>query len=143
MQFDPNVFQDLSGLQASGYALELVKKGIANGDFVVAYFKEHIATLDLPHLEVAIFLLAKIGTDDAWPMVADYINHPNFSVRFVAIKTIKAMTSVNEMIMKKIVKELSRSKGDGLADDLNPLLAKPLDSKAAEVAKQYVASTKF
>ena len=135
--FDPEKFELLGGLEASDYALRLTKEELAGKD-VVQYFQENLAEMDLPHLEVAVYLLSKIGTQPAWNMVADYLAHPAFRVRFVATKMIRDMTGVDEQVMRKTVAVLSQFSGDGLADELKILLDRPVNDEARRIAKEYI-----
>jgi len=140
MRFDPKAFESLSGLEASDYSLRLAKKGIAEAD-VLPYFREKAAAMDLPHLEVAVFLLAKVGTSEAWITVADYLDHPDFNIRFVATKMMKEVVAVDEHVMKRAVAVLSRLAGDGLADELKVLLRRPANTEAGRIAAEYISNT--
>jgi len=138
MRFEPKTFESLSGFEASRYAMRLVQEGVTEED-LLEYFRQTIATLDLPHLEVVVFLLASVGTNAAWQMVGNYLDHPNFSIRFVAIKAIRNLVSLDETLMRRVVACLSTYGGDGLADELGKLLDRPANAEARRVVQEFRA----
>lgn len=138
MRFDSSTFEALGGLEASAYALRLAKEGLEEAD-VLPYFQQKIATMDLPHLEVAVYLLAKVGTKPAWHVVANYLDHPDFRIRFVATKMMRDMDSVDAEAMGKVVAALSRFGRDGLTDELNVLLDRPANDDARSIATAYLS----
>jgi hypothetical protein len=141
MRFEPDKFQALDGLEASRYALSLAKEGLSELE-VLPYFQENIAALDMPHLEVAVYLLAKVGTSRSWHMVSNYLDHPEFRIRFVATKMLRDITVSDEVIMKNIVESMSKLAGDGLADELKLLLDRPANAEARRIASEYIPNTK-
>jgi hypothetical protein len=111
MQFDAQKFETLSGLELANYAVRLMQESIAEADFL-PYFQQKAGAMDPPHLEMAVGMLGKIGSDTAFRTVARYLEHPEFNVRFVATKTIAHMQAADEVIMRCVVESLRRHAGD-------------------------------
>src|SRR5882724_5767098 len=111
MQFDPNTFETLRGPDLANYAIAVGKDGIAERD-LLPYFHDKAAAMDMPHLELAVGMLGRVGSKAAYQMVAEYLDHPDFNVRFVATKIIARMTAVDDQVMSRVVKSLSHHIND-------------------------------
>jgi hypothetical protein len=139
MKFDSSKFELLQGIDAANYAIQLIKEGITERDFL-PYFQENVEKLDMAHLELAVGMVGKIGSIAAFHVVAKYLDHPNFNVRFVAVKTIKNMVAIDEQIMALVVASLTKQygdMGDALAQELNVVLDRPASDEAKRLAAEY------
>ena len=138
MQFDAQTFEALSGLDLANYAVELMREKIAERDFL-PYFKQKAAVMDVIHLELAVGMLGKVGSDVAYRMVASYLEHPDFNVRFVATKTIAHIQAADEVVMRCVVESLSKHAGDraALAHELTAVLEHPANDQARHIVSAY------
>lgn len=138
MRFNAELFESLNGLEAASYAVGLMEGGIAEVDFL-PYFEIKAATMDATHLELAIGMLGKINSVAADRKVAEYLEHSDFNVRFVATKSIARLAFVDEIIMRRIVESLALHVGDFgcLANELTPALDRPANEKARRVVLEY------
>lgn len=138
MQFDANTFESLTGLELANYAVRLMQEGIAECDFL-PYFQQNAKKMDLPHLELAVGILGKIGSDAAYRKVAEYLEHPDFNVRFVATKTIAYMKVADDVVMRCVVESLRRHGGDtaALAHELHAVLDRPANDRAQQIVSAY------
>src|SRR5437016_4630220 len=106
MQFDPEEFERLNGIDAAKYVLRVSQQGQLPEEKFLAYFREKAGTMDVTHLELAVHLLGEVATNSALQLVASYLNHSNFNVRFVANKIIARLPSVDDKIMASVVETL-------------------------------------
>ena len=142
VRFDPEWFERLEGVYLGMHAVPLLKQAIHESEFL-PYFREKAAGMDICHLEVAIALLRQVGTKGAYHEAAKYLEHPDFSIRFVAVKVIQSVLAVDEHIMRCVVDSLNKHKDDPveLAQELKVCLDRPSSPKAARIAGEYLSST--
>jgi hypothetical protein len=142
MSFDPQKFEMLGAFDAANYVLALVNEGLAEEE-VLPYFQEKPASMDMAHLELAVGMLGKVGSNAACQIVANYLDHPDSNVRFVATKTIASMTDVDERIMKQVVASLSNPRDDpmsaALTRELKVVLNRPANDEARRIAVAYLS----
>ena len=95
--------------------------------------------MDPSHLELAVGILGRVGTESSYRKIAEYLEHPNFSVRFVATKTIAHMAVADEKIMRCVVESLALHANDpaALAQELREVLNRPSNEKAQRIASEY------
>ena len=142
MNFDSKQFESLQGIEAAHYAIALIKRGVKEEDFL-PYFEQNAVTMDWPRLELAIGILGSIGTSRALQIVANYLGDSNFSLRFVAVKTIGKMPAVDAIIMERVVSGLIKEyDGDsmhlGLSDELRAVLKRPSNDESRRIAEEYL-----
>jgi hypothetical protein len=93
--------------------------------------------MDMPHLELAVFLLGKIATSAALEAVANYLDHPNFNVQFAARKSISNLPVIPENLMREVVRILKRTPDDPWNVELRGILDRPADEAARRIAEDY------
>jgi hypothetical protein len=143
MKFDAQQFETLNGLDLATYVVRLMEDDkIAEADFL-PYFYMNAETMDMAHLELAVGMLGKIGTQNTNRMVAKYLQHHNFNVRFVATKTIAHIKAVDATVMQCVVEALMMHQSDpaDLAQELQPVLNRPADEQARTIAAAHAAAT--
>ena len=142
--FNPKTFETLSGLDLADYAVRVMQEGVAE-NVILPYFENRAATRDMPHLELAVGILDKVGSDRAYQIVAGYLDHADFNVRFVATKIVARMALVDERMMQRIVDCLSMYSADpaALAHELKALLDHPSNPEAGRIASEYKAHHKL
>ena len=143
MSFDSAKFKSLDGLELGQYTMCLLQEGITEAQFL-PYFTSNASTMDMAHLEYAVGILGKIGSDAAYQKVAEYLEHPCFSVQFVATKTIAAISAADETVMRMVVESLSKHEGDpnALAQELRDVLHRPANDEARHIASGYQPKSK-
>lgn len=141
MKFDSGKFESLQGIEAAHYALDLMKHGAEEEDFL-PYFNRNAATMDWPKLELALGILGSVGTSRAFQTIANYLGESNFRLRFVAVKMIGKMPSVDATIMEQVVRSLLKEYGDpmqvGLSDELKEVLKRPANEESQRIAEEYL-----
>jgi len=137
MPFDANLFESLSGYDLGNYTARLMEEDLAEPEFI-PYFSEKSLSMDLLHLESAICLLGKVGTEACFRKVAEYLQHENFRIRFVATRIISRMPIVDHVIMKSVAICLVARAGDemDLAQELRVVLDRPANAKARRIATE-------
>jgi hypothetical protein len=74
-------------------------------------------------------------------IVSNYLDNPNFQIRFVAIKSLKKATFVDEIIMKRVVAALSQqydnNMNKSLAQELSVILDRPANEEASRIARDF------
>jgi hypothetical protein len=138
MTFDTNTFERLSGLELANYVVKVIKHEVVENDFL-PYFCEKMTGMDVGHLELALGILAKIKSPAAIWRIADFLEHEDFNVRFVATKIIARCTIIDEHLMGQIVNSLRIHEGENsaIANELFGLLDRPLNSEALKIAQNY------
>jgi hypothetical protein len=141
IRFDPGWFERLEGAHLGMHAVPLLKQAIPESEFL-PYFREKAAGMDPCHLEVAIALLRQVGTEGAYYEAAKYLEYPDFSIQFVAVKVIQSVPAVDEHIMRCVVDSLNKHKDDplALAQELKVCLDRPSSPEAARIAGEYLNS---
>jgi cysteine synthase len=141
MKFDSKNFELLKGIAAASYAIEMIKNGIEEKD-ILPYLQEKAEFMDVTHLELVVGMVGSVGTTPAFQEVAKYLDHPNFNIKFVAVKTLKNMASVDEMTMELIVASLSKNDSNtmskSLLQELKVALNRPANENARRVAQDYL-----
>lgn len=139
MRFNAETFERLSGLDLANYAVELMRERIPEDDFL-PYFRQKAKAMDMVRLELAVGMLGKVGSDAAFRLVASYLEHPDFNVRFVATKTIAGLHTADEVVMRCAVESLSKHESDpaALATELMPVLDRPANEQARRIASAYL-----
>lgn len=139
MKFHTQTFEILNGLELANYAVSLMDNNhIAEADFL-PYFITQAEAMDMAHLELAIGMLGKIGTPTTNRIVAKYLEHKDFNVRFVAAKTIAHTKAVDGPVMQCVVESLLMHEGDpaDLSQELHPVLNRPADEQARAIVTAY------
>lgn len=138
MRFNAETFESLSGLDLANYAVELMREGIPEDDFL-PYFRQKAEAMDMVRLELAVGMLGKVGSDAAFRTAATYLEHPDFNVRFVATKTIAGLHTADEVVMRCVVESLYKHERDraALANELMPILDHPANEQARRIASAY------
>ena len=138
MHFDAEMFDALKGFHLAKYALPFLKGSVVDDD-ILPYFDRSASSMDLEHLEYAIALLGKTGSDAAYKRVANYIEHPNFSIRAVATGILASASTVDETTMSRVIESLMKDEGDpnALSQQLRVLLDRPANAQAQRIATEY------
>jgi len=140
MKFDPQRFESLNGIDAAYYAVDIIKQGVHEED-ILPYFQAEAGTMDWPRLELVLGMVGSIGTSRAMQIVSNYLDNPNFQIRFVAIKSLKKATFVDEIIMKRVVAALSQqydnNMNKSLAQELSVILDRPANEEASRIARDF------
>jgi len=74
---------------------------------ILSYYKTRGANLDEHHLQMIVFLLGRLGTNDALREAAKYLDHPTKFVRYEAMGVIANASAIDEHIMGKVVNVLA------------------------------------
>lgn len=139
-KFDPERFENLPIFEAAKYAVDLGKGHITEDEFM-PYFQQRAGSLDWPRLELAVYLLGRVGTNRAMHAIADYLGHPNINIRYVAINAVRSLPAIDELVMKKVVESLSKSYDypmhSALNEELKIVLNRPANSGASSIAAKY------
>jgi hypothetical protein len=138
MPFDIKKFESLNGLCLANYVVEARRGKITESDFL-PYFKSKAEAMDDVRLELAIGILAVIDGPESAHTIAKYIEHPNFNVRFVAIKSIKRLAAVDAIVMRYVVQSLLLHANDNrdLAYELRDVPDRYADDEARQIASEY------
>jgi len=112
--------------------------GEIDGPEFLGYYRQQVDAMDTSHLELALGILGRIGTDDAHFEVARQLNHSDFSVRFVATKVIANMATIDQDVMGLVAECLVAHAGDAmdLAHELRTALDRPANAEARRIATE-------
>ena len=137
MHFDAEMFDALKGFHLAKYTMPFLKGSVVDDD-ILPYFDRSATSMDLEHLEYAIALLGKTGSDAAYKRVADYIEHPNFSVRAVATGILASANSIDETMMCRVTESLMKDEGDpnAISQQLRVLLDRSPNAEAQRIATE-------
>jgi hypothetical protein len=138
MHFDAKRFDSLQGFDLAEYTMGFLQERIA-GDEILPYFDARASSMDMEHLESAIALLGRVGSDAAYNRVGDYLEHSNFSVRAVATGVLVKADAVDEVVMRRVTESLLKDEGvrTALSQQLRVLLDRPKNAAARRVASEY------
>lgn len=141
MKFDPKKFESLAIFELSKYTVELIREPVEEADFF-PYFLSKAATMDASHLEFALAILGKIEGETASHKVAEYLVHPDYSVRYIATKIVMRMTDIDEQVMGYVVKSMKMFANERMsfAKELKVVLNRPASDKARQIALEYVSN---
>lgn len=87
-KFDYCKFEKLSGKDLAFFCVKKETLATVDKGFF-EYFRQNRETMDDVHLEYSLYIFEKIGFKEAYPFVADYIDHP---VTFIRIPAIRILT---------------------------------------------------
>lgn len=139
MSFDLHKFQALNGADLANYTLLVSKEGL-NGQDVISQISNSLLRMDDSHIESALYLLGKSSIESSHKIIANYLDYSNISVRFLATKIIASMPSIDSYTMQKVVDALSKFESDPLVQYLTPLLNRPANPEAREIASRQMGS---
>jgi len=100
-KFDWKEFERLQGMTMARYVMECAKRGDLPAD-CVSYVKANAERLDGQHLEMALFLLDKIGSEAARHELVNYLAHPLEHIRLTVIGMLDRMDSIDGYLAGKI-----------------------------------------
>ncbi len=132
-------FERLSGPELTRY---VTTASLHQGDeaFLRTFIERKNQWDDL-HLELGLWWLGKSGSLSAYREIATFIEHPNTSLRFLAIGFILQMShEVDEDIMSCVVRALETCSDPDDRQTLSSILAKPSSEEAQVLARKYLAS---
>ena len=130
-------FERLSGVDFTRYVLKM--KDIRVDDNFLTYFAQRKGQWDDVHLETAIWWLGKSGSLPAHQAIADYIDHRNKSIRFLAVGfTAEMKPEVNARIMSRVIEALERNPEAADKKALDSVLNKPASKEARTLVEQYL-----
>jgi hypothetical protein len=88
-------------MEMARYAIGCAERGDLPAD-CVSYVKANAERLDGQHLEMAIFLLDKIGSEAARHELVKYVGHPLKHIRLTVIGMLDRMTSVDYYTLAQV-----------------------------------------
>jgi len=109
-KFDFQRFEKSRGLDFLYFA-KWAEEHTIGKDFT-DYFFEKSKAFDDDHLEIALSLLGKTKTPEAFHEIAKYMRHSNPSIRLFSINTISHQPSIDETIMPYVVSTLANPVDD-------------------------------
>jgi hypothetical protein len=121
-QFDYKKFERLSGLELGLYCFSDGKQLGLPDDFL-RYFQENCDSFDNLHLECALALLKDVKSTEAYREIVKYIDYPDTSVRFPAIKILTNFEKYDEIDEKIINDEQIMAKIEQTLEDHSELFA--------------------
>jgi hypothetical protein len=136
-KLDLDEFERLSGLAFTRYAVKM--KDFIVDDLFLKYFVKKKNQMDDLHLELALFWLGKSGSLSAYQEMANFIDHPNHTFRFLTIGFIVEMKpEVDSRIMSRVIEVLERNRFPRDKQALTSVLKKLATEEAHAVAIQYL-----
>jgi hypothetical protein len=136
-ELDLEEFESLSGVAFSCYAVKM--KDLHVGSSFIEYFLTRKDHWDAVHLELALWWLGKNGSLAAHREIVGFVEHPNLSIRVLALGlTCEMKNEVDAQIMARVVKALERKPDRATAIALNSILAKPSSKDAQILARRYL-----
>ena len=99
-------FEELNGIHLGMFVSDVIRGGGVD-DSILAYYFKRKADFDIPHLEMIILLLGKLGTPAALNEVATFLEHSVKCIRYQAAQVITNAVSLDEYVMEKVISRLS------------------------------------
>jgi hypothetical protein len=108
--FDYEQFERLTGQRLADYALTTSRESLPTG--FVEYVRDNAARLDGQHLEMAILLLEKIGTDTARHEIANHLGHSLKHIRLTVIGLLDRIGRIDEHVRARVEERLHAVKDE-------------------------------
>lgn len=124
--FNPEKYDQLRGLQLGYYAIEVAKSGNLPPD-CIEYVKTNAKRWDGQHLEMGIFFLSKINSNEAARQIATYLDHPLKHIRYTVLGLVQDMNQPDDFIFAKLTERLTAE-----TDDFEKPWIKRVHEKVAE-----------
>lgn len=105
-EFNWDDFEKLKGLPLARYVINNAEGGNLPKDYM-EYAKRNADRLDVQHLEMLIFILDKIGSDETRHEIAKYLGHPLEPIRLMVIGLFDKMDSLDDYSLSKIRERLA------------------------------------
>jgi hypothetical protein len=137
-KLDLEEFERLSGPDFTRYVVKM--KDLQIDDDFLRYFTIKQHQWDDVHLELALWWIGKSGSLAAQHEIANFIDHRNQSVRFLAIGFLVEMKQeVDAHIMSHVIEILERNPNAADRQALNSVIMKPASKEAQVILQEYLA----
>ena len=132
------MFDSLAGMELFHYAKRNADQDLVDSEDV-RELRLRAKDMDLHRSEMMLLFLVRSSCEAAHAYLAEFLQHPNVSLRFIASKHIAKLPRADEAVMQAIVQALDKGGEPGLREEFDEILHRPANEGAKMIAETFIA----